>query len=82
MESEGGGLRHALPGRCPGAGYAEADPAADVAGGRFAADKIAILASLAYAVLLDSRPPFPAMVSVGLEIRDLCATAAHLGYLR
>jgi len=58
-------------------GYAEADPAADVEGGD-AADKIAILASLAYGGAVD-RAAIPADGISGLEIRDV-RYAAQLGY--
>ena len=59
-------------------GYAEADPAADVQGGD-AADKIAILAGLAYG----GPVPRPAIATEGidrLQARDV-AYAAQLGYV-
>jgi homoserine dehydrogenase len=58
-------------------GYAEADPAADVQGGD-AADKIAILAGLAYGGPVE-RSSIPTMGIDRLESRDV-AYAAQLGY--
>lgn len=59
-------------------GYAEADPAADVGGGD-AADKIAILAGLAYGGSV-SRADIPTEGIDRLEARDV-AYAAQLGYV-
>ena len=59
-------------------GYAEADPAADVEGGD-AADKIAILAGLAYGGSIE-RPAIPAEGINRLDARDV-NYAAQLGYV-
>ena len=59
-------------------GYAEADPTADVEGGD-AADKIAILAGLAYGGAVDRRQ-IPTEGIHRLEARDV-AYAAQLGYV-
>ena len=59
-------------------GYAEADPAADVEGGD-AADKIAILAGLAYGGSVD-RPAIPTEGINRLDSRDV-NYAAQLGYV-
>jgi homoserine dehydrogenase len=58
-------------------GYAEADPAADVEGGD-AADKIAILAGLAYGGTVE-RAAIPTAGISGLEARDV-GYARQLGY--
>jgi len=76
MESEGAAYATVLA-DAQALGYAEADPAADVEGGD-AADKIAILASLAYGGAVD-RAAIPADGISGLEIRDV-RYAAQLGY--